>query len=137
MKVFLDTGALIAIFVEGDEWHGKCVEKYKTYKKEGSLFFTSIFVLSELYTRILHDYGKEALKKVIATVSDLQQDGKLRVFQVESGIFSDSEETMIKFAEHKLSFTDSSNLVFIKNFKLDEIFTLDSGFKKVGLKSSF
>ena len=137
MKVFLDTSALIAIFVEGDIWHNKCVEKYREYKKENSVFFVNLFVLSEFYTRILYDYGKGALKIVISKIINLQAEDKLRVFQIDAGIFKSSEETMIKFAEHKLSFTDASIYATFKTFKLDEVFTLDTGFKKVGLKTSF
>lgn len=137
MKVFLDTGALIALFVEKDAWHEKCIEKHEEYKKEHTLFFTSLFVLSELYTRILYDYGKVALKLVIYKVVRLQDEGKLRIFQIDAGIFKKSEETIIKFSEHRLSFTDASIYALVKSFKLDEVFTLDNGFKKVGLTTSF
>ena len=67
----------------------------------------------------------------------LQDKGKLRIFQIDAGIFKNSEEAMIKFAEHRLSFTDVSIYILVKSFKLDEVFTLDDGFKKVGLKTSF
>jgi|SRR3989344_3308898 len=137
MKVFVDTGALIALFVKKDYWHKMCVEKHKEYKKENSLFFTNLFVLSELYTRILYDYGKSTLKLVMEKIIKLQDKGKLRIFQIDSGIFKNSEEAMIKFAEHRLSFTDVSIYILVKSFKLDEVFTLDDGFKKVGLKTSF
>lgn len=137
MKVFLDTGALIAIFVKEDTWHGKCVSKYKGYKNKHAIFYTSIFVLSEFYTRILYDYGGSVLKIVVAKIALLQKEGKIRIFQVEAGIFQDAENAMVKFSEHKLSFTDASICAFVKNFKLDEIFTLDAGFKKVGMKTSF
>lgn len=137
MKIFLDTSVLIALFVEKDVWHKKCIEKYKEYKNQRSIFFTNLFVLSELYTRILYDYGKEALKVVINKVAKLQTADKLRIFQIDAGIFRNSEEVMVKFSEHKLSFTDSSIYELGKTFKFDEIFTLDKGFKKVGLKTSF
>ena len=137
MKVFIDTGALIALFVKKDYWHKICFEKHKEYKKENSLFFTNLFVLSEFYTRILYDYGKSTLKLVMDKIIKLQDEGKLRIFQIDSGIFKNSEEAMIKFAEHRLSFTDVSIYALVKSFKLDEVFTLDDGFKKVGLKTSF
>lgn len=137
MKVFIDTGPLIAILVKTDIWHKKCLEKYNQYRTEDSLFFTNIFVLSELYTRILYDYGSGALKVTIDRIIKLQKDEKLRVFQIEDGIFKDSEDTMIKFSEHNLSFTDASIYSLIKSFKLDEVFTLDKGFKKVGITTSF
>lgn len=137
MKIFLDTGVLIALFIEKDAWHNQCVRKYKEYKKEHSIFFTNLFVLSEFYTRILYDYGKTALKQVIYNIAKLQNEDKLRIFQTDAGIFKNSEEMMLKFTEHQLSFTDASIYSLTKSFKLDEIFTLDAGFKKVGLKTSF
>jgi len=137
MKVFIDTGPLIALFVKSDIWHKKCLKKYEEYKKTRPLFFTNIFVLSELYTRILYDHGPRSLKLAIEMIIRLQKEEKLRVFQIEDGIFKDSEDAMIKFAEHNLSFADASIYSLVKSFKLDEVFTLDKGFKKVGLSTSF
>ena len=135
--VFIDTSALVALSITSEELHRECREKYEEYKKGNALFFSSHLVLSEFYTRVLTAFGKYYLLKVIAMMNKLRDEGKIRIFLIDAALFKVSEEAMIKFAEHKLSFTDASIYTLVKSFKLDEVYTLDAGFKKVGLKTSF
>lgn len=137
MRVFVDTSAFIALLVTSEQKHQQCVEKYQQYKQQNDLFYTNNLVLAEVYTRILYDLGRDACRKVIEKIQDLQTQGKLKVFQVDKIIATQSEKLIIKFAEHKLSFTDVSIYSMVKEYKLDEIFTLDADFKKVGLPASF
>lgn len=137
MRVFVDTSAFIALLVTSEQKHQQCVTKYQHYKQKNAIFYTNNLVLSETYTRILYDLGKDACRKVIEKIQDLQDQGKLKVFQVDKIISTQAEKFMIKFAEHKLSFTDVSIYSMVKEYKLDEIFTLDADFKKVGLPVSF
>ena len=51
-------------------------------------------------------------------------------------LFKKSEEGFLKFSEHKISFTDATIYLCMKEFKIDEVFTLDADFKKIGLKVS-
>ena len=44
-----------------------------------------------------------------------------------------AKEILLKFFEHKVSFTDATTYVLCKDFKIDEVFTLDSDFRKMGL----
>ena len=57
MKVFIDTGAFIAIFVSSERFHPKASKKYKDYRKQRAQLFTSYYVLDELFTRLIYDFG--------------------------------------------------------------------------------
>ena len=48
--------------------------------------------------------------------------------------FNKAWNFFVKFSEHELSFTDATIYNFVKDLKIDEILTLDQGFKKIGLK---
>ena len=137
MRVFIDTSAFIALTIASEAKHSQCLTKYQEYKQSNSLFYTNHLVLSELYTRLLYDAGKTACAKIIAKINDLRHEGKIKVFQLDSGIFAQAEKIMLQFAEHKLSFTDATICSMMKEYKLDEIFTLDTDFRKVGVPSSF
>ncbi|OGG30973.1 hypothetical protein A3I51_02315 [Candidatus Gottesmanbacteria bacterium RIFCSPLOWO2_02_FULL_38_8] len=136
LHIFIDTSALIALGIASEEHHQKCRDKYEEYRKENAFFFTNHLVLTEFYTKVLTAFGKHYLLKSIKMINKLVDEGKLRVFLIDSVIFKDSEAAMIKFSEHKLSFTDCSIYASVKTYKLDEVFTLDEGFKKVGLETS-
>ena len=83
------------------------------------------------------NFGKIELKKVVAQINKVVKNNELKMLDVDEVLFNKSAETMTKFAEHKLSFVDASIYNLVKDYKLDEVFTLDSDFKKVGLKTSF
>jgi len=130
MKVFFDTSAFIAFFIKEDVKHEEVVEKYKEYKRQRALFLTSDYVLDELYTRLIYDFNKRACKDRIEKLSLAEKNGELKIFNIDNLIFKKALEVFLKFAEHKISFTDATIYVCVKEFKLDEVFTLDTDFKK-------
>lgn len=136
-KVFIDTGAFIAYFVYEDIDHEKIVEKYKEYRNLRALFITSDYILSELYTRLVYDIGSNVTSKAVMSIKKLQENNELKVLTINSLIFKRSTEALLKFSEHKISFTDATTYICVKEYKLDEVFTLDSDFKKIGLSVSF
>ena len=136
MRVFIDTSAFLALLIATESFHKKCAEKYRAYTKEHAQFYTNVLVLAELYTRLVYDFGKSATGKVIARINLLQEEGNLKVLQLDPGLFGNAEKTLLRFAEHKLSFTDASICVTTDMYEMEEIFTLDQDFKKVGFKDA-
>lgn len=57
----------------------------------------------------------------------------LLVLWTDEVLFEKAWDFFVKFAEHKLSFTDAEIIAFVKDLKLNEVLTLDKGFSKVGL----
>jgi len=137
MKIFIDTSAYISLFIKKDINHQKVVEKLNQYKKQRALFLTSDYVLSELYTRLIYDFNKKALKDNIKNINKAIKNGELEVLKIDDFLFKKAEKIIQKFAEHKISFTDATICACQKYFKLDEIFTLYSDFKKIGFPTSF
>ena len=137
MKVFFDTSAFIALFVKKDFNHPKVFKKYQEYKKYRAYFLTSDYVLDELYTRLIYDFGKKVCAQVIKSLGLVEKAGELEILKVDQSIFQKSLKVIIRFAEHKISFTDATIFTMFKDFKLDELFTLDSDFKKLRIPVSF
>jgi len=136
MRIFIDTSAFIALMVSSETWHQKCAEKYQEYSRQNALFYTNDLVLAELYTRLVYDFSKQVCKQVVKEIKKLQEQGFLHIFQLDAGLLNQAESAMLRFAEHKLSFTDAGIYSLVKLYGLDEVFTLDSDFKKVGLAVS-
>ncbi len=136
MRIFVDTSAFLALLISTEQYHEKCVNKYRAYTEGHAEFFTHSLVLAELYTRLIYDFNKGACGKVITQINRLQEEGNLKVIQLDAALFGQAEKALLRFAEHKLSFTDASLYVAAKLYKMDEIFTLDQDFKKVGLKDA-
>lgn len=137
MKVFIDTGAFIALFVSSERYHSKVSKKYKEYRRQRVQLFTSYYILDELFTRLIYDFGKSITQKAIDLLNKSIVKEELVVLDIDEAIFKKAQETMIKFSEHKLSLTDATSYILYKDFSLDEVFTLDDDFKRIRARTSF
>ena len=54
MKVFIDTSAFIALFVERDSKHQIVAQQYAVYREQRARFFTSDYILDELFTQLIN-----------------------------------------------------------------------------------
>lgn len=135
MKVFFDTSALVALLVDKEQFHSKVARQYKNYRQTRAVLFTSYYILDELFTRLL--YYKVDVRKQINKLKDSISANELTVLQIDENLFNKSVDIFLKFSEHKISFTDATSYVLYKDFSLDQIFTLDSDFKRMRIKTSF
>ncbi|OGD85378.1 hypothetical protein A2164_04390 [Candidatus Curtissbacteria bacterium RBG_13_35_7] len=136
MKVFIDTSAFVALFIDKETYHEKIASKYYEYRQQRAIFFTSYYILDELFTRLSY-YKIVDINKHIQKLKDAFNANELTVLQIDEALFEKSIEVFIKYAEHKISFTDATTYMLFKNYKLDEIFTLDKDFKKIRIATSF
>ncbi len=136
MKVFIDTSAFIALLVENELDHTKVAKKYFDYRQQRSILFTSYFILDELFTRLLY-YKNINIKKYIQVLQTAIAANEITVMQVDEVLFEKSINVFTKFSEHNISFTDATTYILYKEYFLDEIFTLDSDFKKMRINTSF
>lgn len=136
MKVFLDTGFFLAFFIASEKYHSAAVKKYKQYRERRALFFSSAYILDELFTRLICDFGKNETLKIIRRLGESLENREISLLEVDGTVFKKATEALIKFLEHKISFTDATTFILCKELKLDEVFTLDSDFPKIGVRTS-
>mgnify|MGYP001611067739 FL=1 len=137
MKVFIDTSAFVSLLVKQDLHHDLVVKKHKEYVQHHAIFLTSDYILDELYTHLVYDLAKNKVGEIIAKFDQKIHTKDIRLLPIDETVFSQAKETLLKFCEHKISFTDCTSYVLCKKLALDEIFTLDSDFKKLNLAVSF
>lgn len=136
MKVFIDTSAFVSLLVQNEQSHEKVAEKYNRYKHQRAIFFTSRYILDELFTRLLY-FNLSNIRNYIQTIHDAIETNELITLEINETIFDKAINVFVKFSEHKISFTDAASYVLYKDFNLEEIFTLDTDFKKIHVKTSF
>jgi len=137
VKIFIDTGVFLSLYNKREGDHIKVSRQYRYYKKHNANFFTSDHVLSEFYTLILHRYGSYWATLGDKYLDELIASKELQIIYVDSQIFNKARNVFLKFVEHNISLTDAVSYVLCKDFKMDEIFTLDSDFKRLRLKTAF
>lgn len=137
MKVFIDTGAFIAYFIKQQKYHDEVLRKYKLYRDQKATLITSDYILDEVFTWFNAKLYKSWLEKLFSTLQEIEERGQMSILPIDKVIFKKAQEILLKFSEHKISFTDATTYVLYKDFAMDEIFTLDSDFKKMRLNTSF
>lgn len=137
MKVFLDTGAFIAYFIKQEKFHKDVLDKYNFYLKQRANLITSDYIIDELLTWFSAKQSKSLLEKLIFSLQKMQEAGEIKILFVDQTVFRKAQDILLKFSDHKISFTDATSYVLLKDFALDEIFTLDDDFKKMRINTSF
>lgn len=107
MKIFIDTSAFVALFVESEIDHEKVTKKYYNYRKQRAVLFTSYYILDEFFTRLLF-YKNINIKTCIQTLQSSIVRNEITVMQIDETLFEKSLEIFLKFSEHKISFTDAT-----------------------------
>lgn len=134
-KVFVDTSAWIAYLGSDQPKHINIKNLIKQFIKDGVVLCTSNDVIDETTTRFIYDTNIKITQRFISLIKDSIAKNNLVQLWVDEQVQSEAFEVMIKFAEHKLSLTDATSIVLMKRFNIDSIISLDSDFKKVGIKT--
>jgi len=127
MKLFVDTGAFIALTDADDENHKPAVAFYRNAKEKGMRFVTTNFVVCEtmnyLRARISHNTAalfRENLKKSgfidIVTVTPSIEDAAFTIFK--------------RYTDKDFSFTDCTSFSIMSSLKLKSAFAFDKHFEQ-------
>ena len=137
MKVFLDTSALIAYFIKQETHHVKVVTAYNLYRNSKAQFFTSNYVIDELLTWFSSHQTKHFIQILLEAIGEMRANGEIKILHIDETLADKAILVLLKFFEHKISFTDATTCVLYKDFAIDEIFSLDRDFKRMRLNTSF
>ena len=124
MKVFIDTSAFCAVTIPRDQYNAAAKALYKTILKDNVLFYTSDYVLDEVYT-LLKTRGSHA-------TSIKFMDGITKSNIVVLRVAEDTERAakiiFRRFDDKRLSFTDCTSFALINHFGIDAVFSFDEHF---------
>lgn len=132
-RIFIDTSGWIELALKGEIHHPPVTNYFLKEQKQGSKFFTCDYVLDETFTRLLAGQSFRTAKKFKAIIDEAEKSQRLLVLWTDVTLFKKAWAYFVKFAEHKLSFTDALIVTLVKDFKINEVLSLDQGFKKIGL----
>jgi uncharacterized protein len=127
MKLFVDTGAFIALTDADDENHKAAASFYRNAKEKGTRFVTTNFVVCEtmnyIRARISHNIAvlfRENLKKSgfieIVTVTPSIEDAAFNIFK--------------RYTDKDFSFTDCTSFSIMRSLKLKGAFAFDKHFEQ-------
>jgi len=135
VKVFIDTGIFIAFFIRQESRHDDVTAKYQWYRKNKAIFVTSTYVLDELFTWFAYHQPSSITEKVVRALDRIEKERELRVIDVDEVTRKKASELFTKYLDQRISFTDVTTAILLKKFSFDELFTLDSDFRNIGIRN--
>ena len=135
MKLFLDTGCLVALHNKDDEHHEEAEELFKQISS-GSLqvskLYCSDYVLDESITTC---YARTHSRKLAIQLGRAVIESKsIVVLKVDDGCFNQSWTIFRdKYQDLPLSFTDCTSYVLTQLHGVHNILTFDTDFDALGL----
>jgi predicted nucleic acid-binding protein len=124
--IFIDSGFLIALFIDKDQWHNNAINLIanidKLTKKDKIL---SNLIIEEIITMIGSLVGA---KEAVETYNYIHDN--YTIFNENKDLYDKSIMTFLKY-DATLSLTDSTKVEIMKELGIHEIISFDSDFDKV------
>ncbi len=128
MSIVLDTSFLLALNNKHDINHSiSQVIKKRIQEGEFGQMYISDYIFDEFMTLLMA--RAISSEKIISIGNTLLSDQKIKILEVNMGVFFQSWEQFKKFS--KLSFTDCTSIILSKEFNIKNIASFDSDFDKI------
>lgn len=131
-KLFIDTGAWVALNNKKDKHHKDSVKANKDFLDGGYFYVTNDYVLDEAYTLLRLDVGHKRAVEFGYEIKDLQKNKKIYVFHVNQVVLDKAWEIFEKYSDKDFSFTDCTSFAVMEMLKINEAFSFDRHFEQYG-----
>jgi len=127
--IFIDTGALIARFVDRDQHHAAAIRHWNVLQRDRRRCVTSNFVLDETITLLARrtNYAFAAER-----ARNLFQSTQLTIVRPDETDEIAALAWFQKYADQGMSFTDCVSFVLMKQMEIKTVFSFDRHFLIAG-----
>ena len=132
MKLFIDTGPLVARTYRPDPRHRESVDVFRRISDRTlpyRLLFTSNYVVDETLTRLLYEAGHPA---AVQGLHLLRGSTVLRIVHVTQDDEQRADEIFLKYTDHRISYTDCTSVAVMERLGIDTVFSFDRDFETMG-----
>jgi len=127
MKIFIDTGAFIALTDADDENHKAAVTFYRSSREKGSRFITTNFVVCEtmnyLSSRVSHHIA-------VLFRENLRKSGLIETITVTLSVEEEAYTIFKRYSDKDFSFTDCTSFAVMRSLRLKNAFAFDKHFEQ-------
>lgn len=131
-KLFVDTGAWLALNNNKDKYHIIAVKANKDFLDNGYFYVSSDYILDETYTLLRYDVGHKRAVEFGGEIKSLQKMGKIRIVHINQDILGKAWEVFEKYSDKDFSFTDCTSFAVIDMLGINEAFCFDRHFEQYG-----
>ncbi len=129
--IFVDTGAFLARYSEGDQFHRVAARAWKRLGRSTGALFTSSFVVDETLTLL----GRRTTYAFAAARAEaIYASRVLTILRPDAADESSAVDLFRKFADQKVSFTDCVSFALMRRHRVKRVFTFDRHFARAGFE---
>jgi hypothetical protein len=129
VRIFVDTGAWLAVNDRDDRWHHAAVRFLTEITGEATLFYTTDYIIDETVTLIRFRVSQ---RRATAFLDSLPLNQNLIYAVVRERLLDKGEDIFRKYSDKKWSFTDCVSFAFMDEIGLMDVFGFDSNFRQYG-----
>ena len=134
MKLFIDTWGWLTLRDRKESRHQELKDFYSRFRAQKGLIYTSDYVLDETITLLFRRLPFETANGSLAKIDQAIMEGYLQVEWVTPERFEKAKALRLKYQDKpKISFTDLSSMVVMKELGVKNIVTEDEHFEYVGM----
>ena len=130
-NIFIDTSAFIALYLSDDDFHRKAIDWLKK-AKGATIFWTTNYILDEVYTFIRSVKGKNAAVNFADFLASNSDTVKIKRVTLEEEKNAFTLFSNLDFKD--LSFTDCTSFTVMRKLHLKQAFSFDKHFKQAGFE---
>jgi len=134
LKLFIDTWGWLTLRDRKESRHQEVKDFYSQFRSQKGIIYTSDYVLDETITLLFRRLPFKTAKGSLAMIDKAIKEGYLQVEWVTPERFERAKGLRLKYQDKpKISFTDFTSMVIIKELGFKEIMTGDEHFEHVGM----
>jgi len=131
---FIDTWGWVALGHRKDTRHNEVKALYKELRSQSARLYTSDYVLDELITLLIRREVFEEAVRFIAGLFIAAEQGNLTIERITSDRFASAWVLRKKLQDKpRISFTDLTSIVLMKERGIQVVLTDDEHFELVGM----
>jgi len=134
LKVFIDTWGWLTLRDRDESRHEDVKEFYRQFRDQNGIIYTSDYVIDETITLVFKRLPFKTAKESLAKIDKAIEEGYLQVEWVTPERFEKAKGLRLKYQDKpKISFTDLTSMVIMKELGVKDIITGDEHFEYVGM----
>ena len=132
--VFIDTWGWLALGHRHDSRHQEIEAFHRSLKEQGTRLYTTDYILDEVITLVFRREIFEEAGHFLEGIFEASQQGWLTIERITSERFASAWELRKRFQDKpKISFTDFTSMVIMKERGITKVLTEDTHFTHVGM----
>lgn len=134
MKLFIDTWAWLSLRDKKESRHDEINDFYRKFRERRGMIYTSDYVLDETITMLFKRLPFDMAEASLTKINEAIEEGYLQVEWVAPERFEKAKGLRLKYHDKpKISFTDLTSMVVMKEIGINDILTEDEHFEHVGM----